>query len=376
MKWYLPSWNGDIRAEQVPDEQRTRLTIIEPTAHELMTLGRLEHQLRSEGWYAAKAPLWVPEKDRRRKKAKRQEVILEATLDLVAPLLVENYKPGAQTLTAIVYRDGKVETVDGTEGTEALAKAADKAVRGKAKKAATVKRPTPSCPQCELGSIDAASEVLQDFLDEREHEDWRDHRYIQVRGGRSGHRYLIAHRNSPLAVQLGRVCVDLDDRTVMHFHDNTVPPEEEVLGTKLVLEHREEWIRNQATVIDPSFRIDGSVDHEKEPTQIFKNPFGDHMDGVADAGLVQSIGSGIMGLAHGLGIEGDYGPWMAEMDRALDQIFGEVSEYEDDEVLPDEGDFLRTAMQLAENSPSAVAHLTLYWRRRAMGYAAPDWEGA
>ena len=43
MRWYLPSWNGDIRAEQAPDwEDRTRITIIEPTTDELLTLGRLE----------------------------------------------------------------------------------------------------------------------------------------------------------------------------------------------------------------------------------------------------------------------------------------------------------------------------------------------
>ena len=291
MRWYLPSWNGDIRAEQLPsDAGRTRITIIEPTVDELMTLGRLEHQFRDRGWYEKEAALWVPVQDRRRTGAKRQEVLLDASLSDVAPLLIEGYKPGKQTLTAVVYRDGEVETVDGTQGDDALAKVADKASK-KGKKAVTVKRPTPCCPQCELGSVEPASEVLQEFLDDRQHADWRDHRYVQVRGGRSGHPYLIAHRNSAIAVRLGRACIDLHDRTVMHFHDNSVPPEEEVLGTMLVLEHREHWLRNQATVIDPSYNRDGTVDPDHTPTQVFDNPFGDHNDGVDDAGIVQAFGS-------------------------------------------------------------------------------------
>ena len=46
-----------------------------------------------------------------------------------------------------------------------------------------------------------------------------------------------------------KICYDIDDRCVLHFHDWTVPPEEEVLATKLILEHREAWLRNEATVL-------------------------------------------------------------------------------------------------------------------------------
>lgn len=375
MRWYLPSWNGDIRAEQAPDwEDRTRITIIEPTTAELLTLGRLEHQFRENGWYDADAALWVPVQDRRRKGAKRQEVIIAAPLNDVAPLMVENYKPGEQTLTAIVYRDGEVETVDGTQGSEALAEVADKAVKKKAKKGASVKRATPCCPQCELGSVEPASEVLLDFLNEREHKTWSDDRHIVVRGNRTGHRYLIAHRNSPTAVRLGRACFDLDDRTVLHFHDNSVPPEEEVLGIKLVLEHREHWLRNEATVIDPSFNRDGTEDRSHEPTQVFDNPFGDYMDGVADAGIVQVVGSTIMGFARGLGIEGDYGWWLKDMEKAFEQILDEPPEREF--LDSDERTFMEAALQLGDAAPKALAEVTLYWRRRALGEAAPDWMGA
>lgn len=381
MRWYLPTWNGDIRAERAPDwDDKTRITIIEPTTAELMLLGRLEHQFREKGWYEGDAALWVPVKDKRRRGAKRQEIIISAPLNAVAPLMVENYKPGEQTLTAIVYRDGEVETVDGTESPEALAKVADKAVKKGAKKAATVKRATPCCPQCAPGSIAPASEVLLDFLDEREHADWRDHRYIRVRGGRTGHTYLLAHRNSPTAVDLGRVCFDLDDRTVLHFHDNSVPPEEEILGAKLVLEHREHWLRNEATVIQGSFDRAGNENPGYEPRQVFDNPFGDYLDGVEDAGIVQVVGSSIMGFAQGLGVPGEYEWWMAEMEKGWEQILKDLDLLDDDpesEYLDDaEREFVDAAHQLGDAAPKALTSIAVYWRRRALGYAAPDWEGA
>lgn len=383
MRWYIPSWNGDIRAEQAPDwEDRTRITIIEPTPNELMTLGRLEHQFREHGWYDGEGPLWTPVKDRRRREAKRQEVFIGASLAQVVPLLVEGYTPGEQTLTAVVYRDGEVETVDGTQGGEALVEVAEKAVAKKAKKATSVKRATPCCPACVPGSVEPASEVLLDFLDARQHADWSRHRYIQVRGGRTGHRYVLAHRNSELAVRMGRICWDADDRTVLHFHDSSVPPEEEVLGAMLVLRHREHWLRNEATVIQPSFHRDGTPDHLHRPASLLDNPFGDYLDGVEDAGITQTIGGVIAGLAHGMGIEGDYDWWLSEMWASFEQLAnqlvaeGDGFATEDDGLLnDDEREFMEVARRLGAASPEALGHVALYYRRRADGIVGPELQG-
>jgi hypothetical protein len=223
--------------------------------------------------------------------------------------------------------------------------------------------------------VEPASEVLLDFLAGDQHEDWRDRRYIQVRGGRTGHTYLVAHRNSQTAVELGRVCFDLDDRTVLHFHDNSVPPEEEVLGIKLVLEHREHWLRNQATVIDPSFNRDGTEDRSHQPVQVFDNPFGDHLDGVDDAAIAQVVGSTIMGFANGLGIPGNYGWWIEEMEKAFDQMMAEIDNPPEHDFLDDaERDFMGAAMKLGNFSTGALAHLAVHWRRLALGVAGADLE--
>lgn len=149
-----------------------------------------------------------------------------------------------------------------------------------AKAAATVKRPTPCCPRCIHGSVGPAREVLLAFLDEHEHETWAQDRTLVVEGGLSGHRYLLAHRHTPTARRIGRVCFDLDDEAVVHFHDWTVPPEEEILAAKLILEHREPWLRNEATMFQ------GGTDR-------FKNPFGDINDGVPDSDFVHDLGRGI-----------------------------------------------------------------------------------
>jgi hypothetical protein len=66
---------------------------------------------------------------------------------------------------------------------------------------------------------------------------------------------------------------------VVHFHDRRVPPEEEVLAAKLILEHAEPWLRNEATLWSAG-------------AMIFKNPFGNGMDGVEDATFTQRIGQG------------------------------------------------------------------------------------
>lgn len=144
------------------------------------------------------------------------------------------------------------------------------------KAAVTVRRATPCCPQCTPGAVGPASEVLLAFLDERQHKDWAERRAIIVRGGLTGHRYLLAHRSTELAARMGRICFDMEDQLVIHFHDRSVPPEEEVLAAKLILEHREPWLRNEATTF-------GGAQH-------FKNPFGDGGDGVWDATLTRQIG--------------------------------------------------------------------------------------
>lgn len=290
MRWYLPSHSGDFRLEPLADSpKRCALTIMQPTLGEVAHLRAFFQKARKKGW----TDFALPDVDDNAYRAmETRRVELAAPVGDAGAVLARIVRPRKSSITAFRFAGGRMEI---TEGTEALATAAPKAEKDGAEAAASVQRPTPSCPQCEEGAVGPASEVLLEFLTPAQHADWSEHRAIVVEGCYSGHRYLLAHRKTTTAARIGRICYDLDSKRVVHFHDSMVPPEEEVLAAKLILEHREDWLRNEATLLGffwPSGGIAGlDID------QRFKNPFGDIMDGVADAHLTQAIGGFAAGAA-------------------------------------------------------------------------------
>ncbi len=274
MKWYIPSWNGDLRLEQ--DGEVTKLSIVKPTPKEVEVLGQMKTEFISQGWI--KAEDWK-EPSRWRKR----EVTIAASIADVGPVASKIMRPGDATLTAMAFIDGEVITYDGAQ--EGLAEVAQEAVAAGAESAATVPRPTPCCPECMPGAIEPATEVLLAFLTPEQHESWAEDRTMLVEGGLSGATYLLAHRHTEHARKIGRICYDLDCDTVVHFHNRALPPEEEVLSAKLILEHREDWLRNEATMLG----MGGNV----KAAEVFKNPFGGSGDGVADSLFTVGIGSAI-----------------------------------------------------------------------------------
>jgi hypothetical protein len=291
MRWFVPSWNGDMRLEPSKDGKSTLIGIVRPTTHETRVLEHLLVECKERDWRVrSKKPLIF----------RKAVYTIDAPFSEVAPLAVKLMRPGNQVLTALHFKDGHIETIQASEATRMLEspyRGEDVAPSGKdlalaAKElesraiekqpdaAATVKRPTPCCPQCVLGAVEEASEVLLSFLSEEEHRMWSRERRLEVVGGLSGHRYQIAHRHTETARFQGRICYDLDDRQTMHFHDTSVPPEEEVLATKLILEHREHWLRNEATCFG-------------QTNVRYKNPFGSGGDGLADSAWTVEMGMGM-----------------------------------------------------------------------------------
>lgn len=276
MKLYIPSWNGDFRLED-DGKGGTRLVVHDPTPHEQKIIGDFLQKAGAKGW--------VSDRDRnvRFSQGDRSEVALSAPLSKASKILIKLTRPKKQTLTAVAFSGGKLSVIEGADEA-ALEKISDAVEEATATedpkqpaKAASVRRPTPCCPECEVGSVEPASEVLLSFLNDEEHESWARERAIVVTGGLTGHRYVLAHRRSAVAAYNTKMCFDLDDGQILHFHDNSVPPEEEVLAAKLILEHREPWLRNEATLL--------GGDNMK-----FKNPFGDLADGTESAALVSEIG--------------------------------------------------------------------------------------
>lgn len=273
MKWWaIPAWNGDFRLTPGDDEATSKLLVMAPTPHEM--------QLLAAFMAVARKKKWTKEKLAEDDAIDTRTIVLDAPLAKVGPALVKITKPADRTLTAVSFKDGKLEVAETGAIETVIAKADPES------KAVSVARPTPCCPSCVPGSVEPASDVLLSFLTPQEHADWAKHRAIMVTGGRSGHRYLIAHRHSRTAVLNKKICYDVDDHCVLHFHDWTVPPEEEVLATKLILEHREAWLRNEATVLQQNSKgewLDLGF-------MRYKNPFGDASDGRADAALTATFG--------------------------------------------------------------------------------------
>jgi len=281
VKVYLPSWNGDMRLVARPGVMFTSdLILTKPTPQELIVVGAFLGIAVKKRWWHGKAP----EKGEPYS-GKSMELAIDAPLAEASKELIALARPKDRTLTAVKFSHGAMEVVEGASA-EALAdveKAVDKAKKSEdpkkeEAKAASVKRPTPSCPQCMPGAIGPASEVLLSFLTPLQHEQWSRERAILVDGHLSGHRYVIAHRHSDIAQRIGRVCFDIDDESVIHFHDWSVPPEEEVLAAKLIMEHTEPWLRNEATCLGGRHK------------DVYKNPFGGGGDGLESAAFADDVG--------------------------------------------------------------------------------------
>jgi len=287
--WFVPSWNGDFRLEK-KGKKGCLLSVVKPTPHELMVLAQFLGIAHARGWTEEEE---ITEEN--------NEIVLKADVAEAGREIVNLYMPVDRSITAVKFADGRLEVAD-ANGTWELIQRAEKEEEAAGKppeketKAATVKRPTPSCPQCVDGAIEPATEVLLAFLTDQQHEDWARRRAILVVGGLTGHRYLLAHRHSELARRFGRICWDVENQQVLHFYDMTVPPEEEILAAKLILEHREPWLRNHSTCL-PDFGY--------EFTQVFDNPLGDqYLDGVETAKIMTAAGaamaSGVLSDMAGL----------------------------------------------------------------------------
>lgn len=282
--WFVPSWHGDVRLiPNVDDAKKTTMVIFEPTEAEKIAIGAIGGIMVDRGWIDKPITEVLPAEPYRDQQT--TEIIINAPLEEVGPVVVAALKPGPAVLTAVMLKDGKVEVCEHREPGKATEKELKALAKKPAEAAATVKRPTPSCPDCYVDAIKPATETLLAFLTPDQHETWASGRYIVCRGGLTQHRYILAHRYSELAASNTRICFDVDDRKTLHFHDQSVPPEEEVLAAMLCLQHREPWLRNEATCLGLGF------------SHIFKNPFGGALDGVADANLTATVGMFARGLA-------------------------------------------------------------------------------
>ena len=221
--WYIPSSAGDFRVFADGDD-KTLLEIVDPTPREIEVVGALLVEAETEKWIepgAAAVPSAVG----------TTTFSLAASVAVVGARLAQKnaFSPRGR-ITAIRSTGGQLEV------TEEISTALELAKAPEATAAVTVRRPTPSCPYTRPGPDTRASVVLQAFTTEEQWDEWERTGALTCRGQITGHRYRICHRHSPMAIKQGRICADMTDGFVLHFHDSLRPPAEEVLATMLVLE--------------------------------------------------------------------------------------------------------------------------------------------
>lgn len=270
---FIPAMSGDYRLEADPDApERSVLTIENATPHEADVLAKFLQTAARKTWIDTVPTLALEG---------LQTVLVRAPVaEAGAELVVATggMRPG--TLLAVRSTSGTLTV------TETLAEVAPALAAPEAVAAVQVPRPTPCCPSPELAAEVRASDVLKAFCTPAQWADWTLRGFVTCLGGYTGHRYRIVHRNNALAVKQGRICADLDDLAVLHFHNSLLPPPEEVLSALLILQHREDWLRNGSTCLSSRF------------TDVFVNPLGHPtLDGVSDADLVRKIGTFATGFA-------------------------------------------------------------------------------
>ena len=171
--------------------------------------------------------------------AKLSKTDLMAPIEKVAKLLAEALKPGRTLVTAVRFRDGRMEEIVEAPYTDdkTLAPVEEPKPEEPAK-AVTVAKPMRGCPPPDFAACEIqATRILSEFLSPEQREDFaKFNRFITV-GPDTGHRYMITSRHArDQLARYQRQMYDLDEEQPYCVHDdNAVPAAEELLGLHVCL---------------------------------------------------------------------------------------------------------------------------------------------
>ena len=241
--WYYPSPCGDYRLNS-RDEKTCVLTVIDPTPGEIADLSRLLEKARAKQWCSQAEGIGATGKTELLLTAPVHEVgAVLFTAPKGRPLLTVASEGGRVT---VVFDSGEPEQtalVPHEDATPAVPEK-DKKALVKSERATSVSRPRVAgrgdCPET------LASEVLAANCTAEQWDMWTKRGFLLAHGNLSGHTYRVAHRKRHVGRGLqDTVAVDLDEGAgPVMASDWMLPPPEEVLSIKLVLEHREHWLRH------------------------------------------------------------------------------------------------------------------------------------
>lgn len=136
-------------------------------------------------------------------------------------------KKDKPTLTALKMKDGKIECIEELKGDE------------EAETGATVEKPRRGCPlPAMLRSEIRASAVLKEFLTEKQFRDFEKYKQFVSIGNWSKKPYLVTSRWSDKVEVYGQL-YDIVEKAIICADCMEIPPSEELLSLKLMIEFKE-----------------------------------------------------------------------------------------------------------------------------------------
>lgn len=231
MKWYVPSFYGDIRLERLPQtdtkaKEVTMVTWSKLTALEKGAIIRLGDIVVDKSMTSSPFDSDLFGKDEGR-------IELTASVTRIQKILSRALKPGRKIVDVVMFESGKMVETTTADVEEVVKKESSKAVAG-----ASVGKPTLGCPMPDLVKADLrATEVLFAFLDDQQRDDFQLNNAFITQGAATGHRYMVTSRHATDRLShYRRQLYDLDEKRPYCVHDYDVPAAEEMLALHLLLQ--------------------------------------------------------------------------------------------------------------------------------------------
>jgi hypothetical protein len=244
IKWYLPTFYGDIRLESQAKE-RTMVTLHGLTPEERVAMEKLLTRAAESGITKSR---WATDQEINaidlRRTSGEQKILLQASITSVHKVLAKALKPERKKLSVVKFSGGKIEEVtEATQGLIEMASESETTTTSGSKEtakaiAATVAAPILGCPAPDFPHADVlATEVLRAFLTPEQVSDFNTYGAFVALGVDSGHRYQLTSRHCrPQLALVNRVLYDLDEQRELCVHDWDVPASEELLAIFLHLQ--------------------------------------------------------------------------------------------------------------------------------------------
>ena len=219
--WYLPTLYGDIQLTAQGDRTEVEWENLSPSERAAMDLLGKKYRL-DVAHHSGKSTV-------------------DAPIHKVEPVLVKAMKRGRKLLSAVVFKNGRIEEIHRSESPYRVpAKSGVDEKEADPKAAVTVAEPTRGCPVPEFARADVrATRVLREFLSPQQLADFERTQSFLVTGADSGHQYLLTSRQAPperLAKVGGRSVFDVTRGSPVCVHDWVVPAAEELLELALFLQ--------------------------------------------------------------------------------------------------------------------------------------------